>query len=324
MYLLRLLFGRNAAAAQESQKPTGAAELNDKDIEAKLTAIEHRLAHLERAVGDVRGLVGPFGVPFPDGSMLVQTLHGIKYFIDPTDDIMAPQLVVYRQWEADLTQFMLASVGPDTVFMDVGANFGYFTCLTAARIGSAGKGSVVAVEPNPKMLALLRRNVSINWSMAPVEVHACAVADRDGYLEFNVPDGRAANAGLVGRAQTVQQGDHRIIVPTKTLAGIAGQRRIDLMKIDVEGFEALVLGQLGPVLEHSPHLAVIMEWSLAQMNAAGFSADDLIALLDRFGLEAHRVPAQRDVPAEVLRSLRLPTDALRQLLYDNLMLVRRT
>src|SRR5262245_18342906 len=99
------------------------------ELQRTINSLQASITQLQASVADIRSLVGPFAATFPDGSMLVQTLYGTKYFIDPTDDIMAPQLVIYRQWESELSQFMLNSVSPDTVFVDVGANFGYFTCL---------------------------------------------------------------------------------------------------------------------------------------------------------------------------------------------------
>src|ERR1700759_5244650 len=103
----------------------------------------------------MRQLIGPFGLSFPNEEILVQTLHGTKYFIDANDLVMTPQLVVYRQWESDLSAFFIRSLTPDTSFVDIGANFGYFTCLAGSRIGTTGRGRVIAVEPNPHMYRLL-------------------------------------------------------------------------------------------------------------------------------------------------------------------------
>jgi len=290
------------------------------EILSGIASLQASVQHLQRSIDDVRSLVGPFATSFPDGTMLVQTLYGTKYFIDPSDEVMAPQLVVYRQWEADLSQFMINSVTPDTVFMDVGANFGYFTCLVASRIGCSGRGAVIAVEPNPRMVTLLERNIRINWSIAPVEVYACAVADSNGYLEFNVPEGRAANAGLATGNQPAAAGDRRFIVPTKTLGDIASARKVDLMKIDVEGFELAVLKHIGPVLANSPALSIVMEWSPSQMKSAGFSVDDFLAVLDKHRLAPFRVPPTRFLDPAELAQFAITGDQLRGMAYDNILL----
>ena len=90
------------------------------DTPSILMDLTAQIERIGTELRQIRSLVGPFGVPFPDGTMLVQTLYGTKYFIDPTDMVMAPQLVVYRQWESDLSTFMVNSTTKHTVFVDVG------------------------------------------------------------------------------------------------------------------------------------------------------------------------------------------------------------
>lgn len=303
--------------------------VTSEDVLDRLEGIERRLASLQQAndglrgaLADLRSFVGPFGVPLPDGALLVHSLYGLKYLIDPSDDIMAPQLVVHRQWEAELSRFMWNSVDRDTVFVDVGANFGYFSCMVAARIGLGGSGRVVAVEPNPKMLDLLRRNIAINWSIAPVEVHACAIADTAGEMMFNVPAGRAANAGLVANDAPASGSDTRLTVRTATIDEVLAGRPADLMKIDVEGYEALVLQHLAAALKRSPGMHIIMEWSPEQMISAGSSPQEVIGLIRELGLSAYRVPHSRHADAAILAGLALPLEDLSALAYDNILLKR--
>ena len=107
-----------------------------------------------------------------------------------------PQLVVYRQWEARLSQLMPRLAPAGSVFVDVGANFGYFTCLLASTMGATPGSRVIAIEPNPEMLRLLAINTRINWSMAPIRLVAAAVAEEPGVRALHVPAGMAANATL--------------------------------------------------------------------------------------------------------------------------------
>lgn len=292
------------------------------ELQDKIDALAVEIHQLRQTVDSIRLLVGPFAANLPDGSVLVQTIYGNKYFIDPTDEIMAPQIIVYRQWEEDISRFVLNSMTPDFGFVDVGANFGYFTCLAASRIGTSGKGFVISVEANPRMVELLRRNCRINWSMCPVAIHDCAVSDREGYIEFNVPEGRAANAGLASAGSTQASGERRFIVPTRTLAQVVGERPVHLLKIDVEGFEVLVLKHLGPILAHSPGLAIIMEWSQRQMQAAGFKVADFFALLDQFGYAIHRIPPSLQHALDAPADYALTREQLAALPYDNVLLLR--
>jgi FkbM family methyltransferase len=293
--------------------------MNDHDSHS-LAKLSNRLTRLETLVGEIRSLVGPFGTLFPDGTMLVQTIHGLKYFIDPSDEIMAPQLVVYRQWEPELSSFVLNSVTPATVFVDIGANFGYFTCLAASKIGSKGTGKVISIEPNPVMQRLLRKNTRINWSLGPVEIHNCAITERTGFVEFVVPSGRAANASVVN--SPTSQDDGRFIVPSQTLDELLHGTIVDLIKVDVEGFETAVLRGAGNTLRNSATIQIVLEWSLAQMKTAGFQAADLMKVLEDQQFTAYHLPPSRFVDESTWLQLKIDASALKDTAYENILLRR--
>lgn len=256
-----------------------------------LKIIEGKLDELQFAIGELRKLVGPFGVPMPGDQMLVQSIYGIKYLIDAHDLIMAPQLIVYRQWEADLSKYVLSRVHKNTNFVDVGANFGYFACLAAGTIGVSGSGRVIAIEPNPKLARLLRANCTINWSMCPVDIHQAAVGETEKLVQLWIPLSKAANASL-----TSLSGDAEAIdVALKPLDALVPQgMQVDFLKIDVEGHEAGVLKGAHRVLSESPNITIIMEWSSSQMTAAGTTPADMVAFLIDLGLKAYRVPQSSD------------------------------
>jgi hypothetical protein len=255
------------------------------DLEARLATLENKLDALLSKVGEVRQLVGPFAASFPDGSVLTQTIHNLKYFIDPDDLIIAPQMVIYRQWEADVSQVFHHLCHADTVFVDVGANFGYFSVLAANLISNRGSGRVFAFEPNPKLAELLCRNVEINWSIAPVTFHQAAVADAAGEVPLYVPKGHGANASLSAPDDVESIA---VTVPAVRLDdALPGDLAIDFMKIDVEGHELSVLRGARAVISRSPNLQLIMEWSRKQMLQAGI--DPALVLAELEGFTPHRI-----------------------------------
>lgn len=255
------------------------------DLEAKLARLERTLDLVLAKVGEVRQLVGPFSSAFPDGSILTQTIYNLKYFIDPDDLIIAPQMIIYRQWEADVSQAFHQLCRDDTVFIDVGANFGYFTVLGASIISNRGTGRVFAFEPNPKLAELVLRNVEINWSMAPVAFHQAAVTDAPGEVQLFIPKGHGANASL-SRPDKIES--LAVTVPAVRLDdAIPADIPIDLMKIDVEGHELAVLRGARGIISRSPNLHLIMEWSRQQMLEAGIDPATVLAELE--GFTPHRI-----------------------------------
>ncbi|HWB50482.1 MAG TPA: FkbM family methyltransferase [Stellaceae bacterium] len=292
--------------------------MND-DLANKLEAIERRLAMIERLATEIRGLVGPFGALLPDGRMLVQTLHGIKLYIDPLDLIMAPNLIVYRQWEADVTALLLNALDRDTVFVDVGANIGYFTCLAGSIIGTQGRGRVIAIEPNPACLALLDANLIVNWSMCDIAVHRLAAANFTGSAKLSIPSRRAPNAHL--QLDGTAADGEVCEVPVTTLDNLLPpDLAVDFMKIDVEGHEWSVLDGARSVIERSPRLHILIEWSPGQMAAAGVASRTMIELFRDLGLVAYPLPNALSQLAE--EGVPLNANQLGATHYGNILLAR--
>jgi FkbM family methyltransferase len=286
-----------------------------KKIEARLASIETQLDRIAQLAQETRELAGPFGVALPDGTILVQTLWGHKLYVDALDLIMTPHLVIYRQWEHDVSAVLVDYATPDTVFVDVGANSGYFTFLVASRIGPNGSGRVIAIEPNPHCLELLRRNAVINWSLCPVQIEPVAVSNKNGCAPLIVPKDRAANAHI---GSATSNGD-AIEVPMKRLDDVVEQNlTVDLLKIDVEGFEFFALDGAHDVIHRSPSIKIIMEWSPEQLKT---SPEDLLKIFGELDLIPCRLPCSfKDM---CVSDLAYSAEELRMAPYTNILLVRR-
>lgn len=246
-------------------------------LAAAIAATDQRLAKLERLITEIRQLVGPFAVPIGLNELLVQSLHGTKYLVQADDLIMTPNLVVYRQWEDKLSELLLHFASEGGVFVDVGANFGYFTCLCGQRMGPLPGASIIAVEPAPPSLDLLRRNITINWSMAPIDVVPKALAAAPGTRQLFVPKTRAANSSFVADGQGNKD---TFLVETTTLdLLLSGVPDVTTIKVDVEGFETEVFRGAQETLSQPNSPRIIFEWSLSQVVAAGFDPNELPAIL---------------------------------------------
>jgi FkbM family methyltransferase len=137
-----------------------------------------------------------------------------------------------------LTQLMQRA----DVFVDVGANIGYYTCL--AR--SLGK-CAIAIEPMRNNLRCLLRNLQTNgWT--DTEVIPTGVSDRIGIATLY--GASSTGASLIDQWAGAPSSIHRLI-PVSTLDAVLGERfpgsRL-LIKVDVEGLEHQVLAGSGNLL----------------------------------------------------------------------------
>jgi FkbM family methyltransferase len=138
--------------------------------------------------------------------------------------------------EFDTTSFLLAVLPPDGVFVDVGANLGYFTVLASRRLTA---GRVIAVEPSPTNLACLDQNLRVNGATNVTVVAQPLWSVAGKRLELRVVDRFNLGANSV-----VGLGPVDAIVESTTLDRVICANeldRIDVLKVDVEGAELEVL-----------------------------------------------------------------------------------
>ena len=120
-------------------------------------------------------------VPAPPFMMrLPDRLGGFLYQCDQRDSV-AREVCYNGQDEPQETQLMSGLLRPADVFVDVGANWGYFSLAAAHWVGPRGR--VVAFEPEPRLYRMLVTNIAAN-DIAWIQTHPIAIAAGDGRMSF--------------------------------------------------------------------------------------------------------------------------------------------
>ncbi|CAN5657570.1 hypothetical protein BH23GEM11_BH23GEM11_18040 [soil metagenome] len=122
--------------------------------------------------------------------------------------------------------------------LELGANIGTHTVYLALT-GRFRK--ILAVEPDPRNLAFLHRNIANNDLGALVDVAACAAGAREETLVLRQVDGNFGQSS-VRPAESPGEGDEGLSVPVRTVRGILEESSLDASEIslvwmDIEGFE---------------------------------------------------------------------------------------
>ncbi|MGV8040604.1 MAG: FkbM family methyltransferase [Thermoanaerobaculaceae bacterium] len=169
-------------------------------------------------------------------------------------------------------------IRPGMTAVDVGAHVGFYTLLFARLVAPGGR--VVAVEPAPANLDLLRRNLS-PAPPVPVEVLPVAAGAEDCERTLQLSDSSDTHSffqhPLVGITQAV-------LVPQRRLDHLLPAPP-DVVKVDVEGAELEAFEGLEGVMTQDSPRAILVEVNPACLTAAGASASALVGWLDRHGFE---------------------------------------
>lgn len=171
-------------------------------------------------------------------------------------------------YESDLQSLLVRTLKPGDVVWDIGANVGFFTLLAALRVGVGGR--VIAIEPQPRNLELLRRHLALN-AITNATIVESAVSDSPGTAAFDT--GGSPSMGHLttgeGTAVTVDTIDGLVA------AGLPAPR---VIKMDIEGAEsralsgaARTLARHRPLLLLSTHGHVQHQACVVALEALGYS-----------------------------------------------------
>lgn len=181
--------------------------------------------------------------------------------------------------ENNLIRFLIKELHSDSVFYDIGANYGFYSALAEEFVLL---GEIHAFEPSAKVFSYLKQ---ISIGQNNVFLNNVAVSDSSGEIEFFdcAPDSTSGKSTIV---KEVAAGSHRwhyetVRVPAATLDEyVRSHRSPTIIKIDVEGAEVRVLsGARAMLRRYSPTIAVEL-WSGEELSH--FSLE-VVVLLEELG-----------------------------------------
>jgi FkbM family methyltransferase len=193
------------------------------------------------------------------------------------DRHVSESLLETGTWEPFETEVIRRLLAPGALFVDCGANLGWYSVLAAAH-----GMQVLAIEPSPANAELLAATLERNTALVRdrIELHRCAVGAASGqaYLELSATN----------------QGDHRVVattsgrrssvhIPIITIDAILAGRRPDLVKIDTQGSEVAILRGGAHGLGAGPNGTVpslIVEFWPYGLRHCGSHEDELLEALE--------------------------------------------
>lgn len=230
-----------------------------------------------RALGAIgRRLKTPFWMRLP-------ALAGGHLYRCDLRDAIAREVCFTGRYEPQETALLRSMLAPGMTFVDVGANWGYFTLLAAHLVGSRGR--VLAVEADPRMFQTLSANVARN-SLLHVGIVHVAIAASEGYVTLSGFDEASGEWGLSRVVGSPGGATGTFTVPSAALDDILDERaidQVDVLKMDIEGAEEYALVGMAAGLERHRYRRIVFEVHPGILAERGRNAWDVLRVLSDAG-----------------------------------------
>ena len=170
------------------------------------------------------------------GTVLSRPFAGGTLFVDVGRT--STEQLIYLEGERFVSEWALLAerLNAGMKVVDVGANLGYYSLLFARAVGLSG--SIESFEPVPENLALLRRTLEAS-AVPQVKVHEMALGAASGSVRI-----AAEINGHIGDEEP-----HKVRIERLDAVLASRERRIDWIKVDVDGYEGHVLEGAEAILE---------------------------------------------------------------------------
>ena len=210
--------------------------------------------------------------------------------LNPTDPVVSGALH-FGVYEKAETKFFYTACHDGMTFLDVGANIGYYTALAARIVGP--NGNVIALEPDPESYQYLEQTIKAN-AVGNVRAFQIAASDSPATLPLFISKDNRGDNRLYAPAEKRPQ----IEVEARPIDELLSENNIntvDLIKIDVQGYEPKVIAGLEKTINQSPNLTILMEFWPKGIAEAGGDAKKFLDDLRKLGLTLFELKSEGDL-----------------------------
>jgi FkbM family methyltransferase len=211
--------------------------------------------------------------------------RGVKLALKPTD-IAHKQIAFLGYMERDLTALMSLLADQGGLLVDVGANYGYFTCLWAA---AKDTNRVIAFEASPRNVGALKTNVEKNRLGKSVTIAPVAVGRTRGRMQFSLGPETETGWGGLALEKLGDQVEVDVVTLSEYFNSGGGAPEIAALKIDTEGADTWVLQGCEALLQAKRIRNIFFETNSDRMIELGIAENEAVNLLMRHGYSLNRM-----------------------------------
>ena len=191
---------------------------------------------------------------FLNRAYLTRRIHDYKLSLDLSDKGIARQLVINGTREQQLRYVLLKEIEPGMTILDIGANIGYYPIMEAKLVGTTG--FIYAIEPSPDNFQQLLNNIKLNNLDAQFKTYNIGISSSVGQERFFLSTHSNLHTfirdGFNGSYTTKGVSDDYLEVEVTDLSTfLKDKKNVDLIRMDVEGYEVEILEGLEEAISTS-------------------------------------------------------------------------
>ena len=210
-------------------------------------------------------------VTFKRNHIIDAEVMGMKLRLYPHENL-ADRFILFtpKLYDTEEFEFLSKILKPDSVFVDIGANVGFYSLWAARSINSDGR--IIAIEPNPKTFQILTENIRLNNKPDYIETLQTGVADKDGEFVLKITPRNLGGATIIEEVDSNESVKIKCS-PLVSILAQQGVKKIDVIKIDTEGADEMILGSFFAQAQTSLYPGtVIVETGCSDiLSEAGYS-----------------------------------------------------
>lgn len=251
-----------------------------------------------------------------------KSIHDYRMILDLNDRGISRTLMLFGTREVEHKIMLERVLKPGMRVLDIGANIGYYALMELSLIGE--EGELVAVEPSPSNVELLKRNLALN-GYNDIEVNMMAISDQPGTRDFFLSEMSNLNTFHDTGTGRLHLSGERVEVQTSTVPELMKGRAPDLIRMDVEGHEVEVVNGLIPAIEKGEMQPMILfETHLSRYSDEHNMAETLRKMFD-LGYKTRLVGSSWERGTEIIMShgyrpasSPIPTDGVTRMLFEDI------
>lgn len=226
-------------------------------------------------------------------------VNGFKIFLDPTDALELKKNKKFEKFETDLVK---KEIREGDIVLDIGANIGYFTLIFSQIVGINGK--VFAFEPDPNNFSILKKNIEIN-NLKNVILIQKAVSDVNTPLTLYLCDYNHAQHRIYPSSRCNEKITVDSITIDEYFTKTEFYKKINFVKMDVEGSEYNVINGMQKILKSNPKLKILCEFSPKQIIEHKLKPEDILNQLLRHNFKIYPITSsgEKIIPIDYTKSV---------------------